>query len=211
MSKKIQRASDKKEKEAKPVAKMGSLVKSVKKRNGAVVAFDLSRISNAIYKSMLDVNEGSMEEAELVAHKVYAELVRIVKKHKDFVPTVEGMQDMVEQQLMQSDYVKAAKAYIIYRQERTKLRENGVAVPEHVKKLAAESKKNFRNALGEFIYYRTYSRWIDTEGRRETWVETVDRYMGFMRENLGAKLKESEYKEVREAILKQEFEYLWRK
>ncbi len=183
---------------------MGGLIKTVKKRNGTLAPFDLSRISNAIHKAMLDVTEGSMEEAELVAHKVYAELVRITKKHADFVPTVEGMQDMIEQQLMMSDYVKAAKAYILYRQERTKLREKGVQVPEHVRKLAAESKSHFRNALGEFIYYRTYSRWIDTEGRRETWVETVDRYMSFMRENLGGKLKEAEYKEVRDTIAKQE-------
>lgn len=204
MPKKATRSSEKKDKEVKQSSKIGGLIKTVKKRNGTLAPFDLSRIANAIHKSMLDVNEGSMEEAELVAHKVYAELVRITKKHADFVPTVEGMQDMIEQQLMMSDYVKAAKAYILYRQERTKLREKGVQVPEHVRKLAAESKSHFRNALGEFIYYRTYSRWIDTEGRRETWVETVDRYMSFMRENLGGKLKEAEYKEVRETILKQE-------
>jgi len=51
------------------------------------------------------------------------------------------------------------------------------------------------------VYTRTYSRWIESEGRRETWIETVDRYMDFMRENLGKKLTETEYKEVREAIL----------
>src|SRR5262249_1072766 len=39
---------------------------------------------------------------------------------------------------------------------------------------------------------------------RETWVETVDRYVNFMRENLGEKLTKREYAEVREAILKQE-------
>jgi ribonucleoside-triphosphate reductase len=77
-------------------------------------------------------------------------------------------------------------------------------VPESVKKLAAESKKYFRNQLAEFVYYRTYSRWMDEEERRETWIETVDRYLSFMKENLGDKLTGEEYSMVREAILKQE-------
>ena len=76
--------------------------------------------------------------------------------------------------------------------------------PAHVKKLAEESKKYFSNPLAEFVYYRTYSSWIEEEGRRETWIETVDRYVNFMKENLGDKLTEAEYAEVREAILKQE-------
>ncbi len=185
-------------------AKASTLIKQVKKRDGRLVAFDFSRITGAIHKAMMDAQEGSLQEAELVAYKVLADLVKIAKNHKDFVPQVEGIQDMVEYQLMMSEYLKTAKAFILFRQERAKLREKGIQVPEHVKKLAAESKKSFRNALGEFIYYRTYSRWIDAEGRRETWVETVDRYMAFMKENLGDKLKASEYKEVRDAIFKQE-------
>ena len=38
----------------------------------------------------------------------------------------------------------------------------------------------FPNLLSEFVYTRTYSRWLDDEGRRETWTETVDRYMDFI-------------------------------
>src|SRR5665213_324537 len=52
--------------------------------------------------------------------------------------------------------------------------------------------------------YRTYARWIPDEQRRETWIETVDRYITFMKKNLGKKLKDAEYDEVRMAILKQE-------
>jgi len=77
-------------------------------------------------------------------------------------------------------------------------------VPEHVRKLAEESKKYFSNPLAEFIYYRTYSRWIEEEGRRETWIETVKRYVDFMRENLGDRLSEGEYAEIQNAILRQE-------
>lgn len=75
---------------------------------------------------------------------------------------------------------------------------------EKVKRLVEESKKYFPNQLGEFVFYRTYSRWIDEEGRRETWVETVRRYMNFMKENLGDKLSEEKYREIELAILKME-------
>jgi ribonucleoside-diphosphate reductase alpha chain len=180
------------------------LIRSVKKRDGSVVPFELSKITIAINKAMSVVGEGSMEEAELVANKVLAELVRIAKKFKDFMPDIEGIQDIVERELILSEYVKSAKEYILYRQERNKLREVGVAVPAKVKKLATESKKYFKNQLGEFVYYRSYSRWIDEEGRRETWIETVDRYINFMKKNIGNLVKDSEYKDLREAILKQE-------
>ena len=181
-----------------------NFIKSVMKRDGMIVPFDLEKIKNAINKAMLAGGEGSPKEAELVSNRVLMELVRITKKHKNFIPTVEGIQDTVEQELMLSDYVKTSKNYILYREERARLRSHSVTVPEKVKKLTEESKKYFRNPLAEFVYYRSYARWIEEEGRRETWIETIDRYVDFMKENLGSKLKESEYKEVREAILKQE-------
>ncbi|OHA17082.1 MAG: ribonucleoside-triphosphate reductase [Candidatus Taylorbacteria bacterium RIFCSPLOWO2_12_FULL_43_20] len=179
-------------------------VKTIQKRDGTFVPFDISKIATAINKSMIATGEGSPKEAELVANKVYADVLRITRKYKNFIPTVEGVQDTVEKELILSEYVKTAKSYILYREKRAKLREQGVRVPPKVKKMAEESKKYFRNSLGEFVYYRTYSRWMEEEQRRETWIETVDRYIGFMKENLGNKLKESEYKEIREGILKQE-------
>lgn len=194
-------------KTAKKISKsraMEDFIKKVQKRDGSIVPFDFERIVTAISKAMLATNEGSEEEARMVAHKVLADLVRISKKFANFVPTVEGIQDSVEKELILSEYVNTAKSYILYRQKRAELRVKGIHVPEKVQKLAADSKKYFKNALGEFIYYRTYSRWIAEENRRETWIETVDRYMSFMKENLGDKLKEAEYAEVREAILKQE-------
>ena len=57
--------------------------------------------------------------------------------------------------------------------------------------------------MAEFVFYRTYARWIESERRRETWIETVNRYVDFMKENLGTKLNDKEYEEVREYILNQ--------
>lgn len=184
--------------------KIEDFIKKVKKRDGAIVPFDFERVVSAIHKAMIASNEGSEMEARMVANKVLADLVRISKKFKNFLPDVEGIQDTVEKELILSEYVNTAKSYILYRQKRSELRIKGIRIPEKVQKLASESKKYFKNALGEFIYYRTYSKWIEAETRRETWVETVDRYMSFMKENLGDKLKDSEYTEVRETVLKQD-------
>ena len=179
-------------------------IKGVQKRDGEVVVFDPNKIKNAITKAMLTSGEGSTGEAELVSKKVEAELERMSNGDKNFLPTVETVQDVVEKQLMLSDFIVASKHYILYREERARLRAQGISVPARVKKLTDESKKYFRNPLSEFVYYRSYAKWIEEEGRRETWIETIDRYVEFMRGKLGDKLKESEYAEVREAILKQE-------
>ncbi len=177
----------------------------IQKRDGRIVPFDFLKVITAIEKAMKASNEGSNDEAVVVAHKVAGEMMRIAKTYKNFLPTVEGCQDEVERQLMLSDYVATSKAYILYRAERSKIRKEQGEVPEHVKKLAEESKKYFKdNPLGEFVYLRTYARWVESEQRRETWIETVDRYVGFMKENLGDKLTKREYAEIREAILKQE-------
>ncbi|MBP6858225.1 MAG: ribonucleoside-triphosphate reductase [Candidatus Pacebacteria bacterium] len=194
-------------KKQKTTSKGSSKVASIPtiiKRDGRIVPFDLEKIAAAIWKGMNTVKEGSLEDAQMVGQQVFSELIRIKRKFANFVPTVEGVQDIVEAELMRSDYVKTAKHYVIYREERAKLRAVGFEVPPHVRKLAAESKKSFRTALGELVYYRSYSRWIEAENRRETYVETVNRYMDFMKENLGSKLKDAEYKEVRDAIIKQE-------
>lgn len=193
-----------KKKKAASAAVKSPTIPTITKRDGQTVPFDIEKIVNAILKAFNTTHEGTREEAEVVANQVFAELIRIKRKFKNFIPTVEGIQDIVEQELMRADYVKTAKHYVLYREERAKIRAKGVEIPEHVRKLADESKKYFRNALGEFVYYRTYSRWMDSEGRRETWIETVNRYMDFMKENIGNKLKESEYSEIRDAILNQQ-------
>jgi ribonucleoside-triphosphate reductase (thioredoxin) len=194
-----------KTKEVNKENKKHSMVKKIQKRDGSIVNFDIDKISHAIFKAMLNSSEGSKEEAQIVADRVFAEIVKISKTFKNFVPTVEGIQDIVEQQLILANYVKTSKHYILYREERARIRATrSIEIPAHVRKLVSDSKKYFRNPLAEFVYYRTYSKWIEEEGRRETWIETVDRYINFMKENVGNKIKDSEYAEIRLAILKQD-------
>ncbi|MFZ2205780.1 MAG: ATP cone domain-containing protein [Minisyncoccia bacterium] len=182
------------------------LLENIQKRDGTVVPFDENRITHAILKAMSMSDEGSEADAEKVMDAVVDALLILKKEYsgKKFVPQVESIQDIIENKLISSNFAKTAKHFILYRTERTNLRQKIGFVPEKVRELANESKKYFRNPLAEFVYYRTYARWIPEEGRRETWIETVDRYISFMRDNLGSKLTENEYNEVRESILKQE-------
>ncbi|HEY0010694.1 MAG TPA: ATP cone domain-containing protein [Candidatus Paceibacterota bacterium] len=191
--------------ESKETKRYRELIPKIEKRDGRLTTFNFEKIVEATHKAMLAADEGSHDDATLVAHQVAGNLARFAKKYKNFLPTVEGIQDDVEKQLMLNDFTATAKAYILYRDKRNQMRAEQVEIPDEVRALAAESKAYFKdNALGEFVYLRSYSKWVPGEGRRETWIETVDRYLGFMRENLGTKLTEKEYTEIRTAILNQE-------
>jgi ribonucleoside-diphosphate reductase alpha chain len=188
-------------------SKVEQRIKFVRNRECEIVPFDLKKISGATMKALLVTNEGGLKEADEVAKNILKQLLAMEKVHEgeeEFIPSVEIIQDIVERELIKAQFIETAKAYILYRRKRAEIREEIGKVPEKFKKLAAESKQYFRNQLAEMVYYRSYSRWIEEEGRRETWIETVDRYISFMKENLGNKLTEKEYGEVRESILKQE-------
>lgn len=175
----------------------------VKKRDGRIVPFDQTRITNAICRAIQASKEGDWENDPIrVSSEVVAGLNSLYPA--THIPHVEEIQDLVEETLILLEFPKTAKAYILYRYERAEIRKKALAIPDRVKQLEAESKKYFPNTLAEFIYYRTYSRWIEEEGRRETWIETVDRYIHFMQENLGDRLNPQEYEEIRQAILNQQ-------
>lgn len=90
-----------------------------KKRNGEVVAFDSLKIRNAIYKANNAIQDESMgkEELELLT-------ARIVGMFQgNMIPTVEQIQDAVEETLISANYAKTAKAYTLYRAEHAKIRQ----------------------------------------------------------------------------------------
>jgi ribonucleoside-diphosphate reductase alpha chain len=187
-------------------AKSKFIIEKIQKRNGEIVPFDEKRITRAVFRALQQTGEGADAEAEQIMHAVVKSLQELAKQSKDtkFIPHVELIQDIVERQLVALNFFTTAKSYILYRQERAEVRTKVGFVPEKVKELVQESKKYFRNSLAEFVYYRTYAKWIAEEGRRETWIETVDRYVDFMRDNLNGKLTKAEYDEIREYILSQQ-------
>ena len=179
-------------------------IKEILKRDGRKVPFDITKVANAAYSAMQAVGEGNEEEAVKIARKVYLELLKLYYKNDGFTPTVESVQDLVEKHLILSDLVQTAKAFILYRKEHEELRVQTSEVSEEIKNVIKEGGKHFRNKLAEFVYYVSYARWRDDLGRRETWTETVERFMVFMKEKLGKKLTTKEYEEVKSAILNQE-------
>jgi ribonucleoside-diphosphate reductase alpha chain len=186
--------------------KESSKITSIRNREGESIPFNLEKIIDAVNKAFIVTSEGGENDAQNVANKVLNKLnhLGLEYKEKEFIPTVEMVQDFVEAELMDLGFHLTAKAYILYRSKRAELRKEVGTIPTENKKVFDESSSYFVSSYEEFIFYRTYSKWQDNLGRRETWVETIDRFIAYMKENLGDKLSAEEYSEVREGILKQE-------
>ena len=92
----------------------------IKKRNGDTVKFEAQKITNAIYKAGLATGEFELEIAKKLTLRVLDLCIDIIE---DKIPSVEEVQDIVEEVLIASPYKKTAKAYIIYRDQHSKLRE----------------------------------------------------------------------------------------
>jgi ribonucleotide reductase alpha subunit len=180
---------------------MTNFPKNIVKRDGSVVVFDSIKIQAAIEKALVATGyetEGARDVAMKVCEKLGV---------SGDDPTVEQCQDIVEEELM-SEYPKASKAYILYRDNRSRIRasENSekIVIPEELKNQASEALSYFESPYNYLVYLRTYSKWLPELGRREIWPETVKRYMDFMREIVGNKLEEKEYQELHDAILNME-------
>lgn len=98
----------------------------VMKRDGNLVEFDIYKIVDAVHAAMKASGEGSREAAKVVAEDVLKELGALKKKHSQFTPSVEGIQDHVEKALIKVDYAATAKSYILYRQEQAEKRERSL-------------------------------------------------------------------------------------
>lgn len=90
------------------------------KRDGREAEFDPAKIYNAIIKAFVSIDEEATKEDMQIASKIASVITGAAFTDM----TVEEIQDMVEQELMKSDRPDVAKAYIIYRSERNKIRRN---------------------------------------------------------------------------------------
>jgi ribonucleoside-triphosphate reductase len=97
-------------------------VLSVIKRDGTTVQFEQSKISQAIFKAAKSVGGKDTAVAEHVAYHIYNILLQ---RHlnTNTAPHVEEIQDLVEKTLIELGHAKTAKAYILYRDQRRKIRE----------------------------------------------------------------------------------------
>ncbi len=122
----------------------GRVPLKIVKRDGRVVDFDVSRIGNAVRKAMLSV--GPVDEAKL--GEVVNDVVRVLSERFGWekIPHVEDVQDIVEKTLMRFGLDDVAKSYILYRHERTRIREEKKKILE--KDYVDEVDKSFSlNAL----------------------------------------------------------------
>ena len=94
-------------------------IDQVTKRDGTLAPFDSSKIYNAILKAGTSTGEFSDQEAWLLTAKV---LKVMEHKFSESLPTIEQIQDIVEQVLISDNYFNTAKAYILYRDQRNRMR-----------------------------------------------------------------------------------------
>jgi len=97
--------------------------KQIRKRDGRIVDFDITRISDAIYKAMEAAGQPNRKSAKELAEAVVRLLVKKHKKTPKFIPSIEEIQDLVEETLIEKGYAKVAKVYILYRQKRAEIRQ----------------------------------------------------------------------------------------
>jgi len=99
----------------------------IRKRNGRTSKFDQNKITNAIYKALMATNKGDRSLAEQLANGVLEKLASQGFSTTN-APSVEDIQDMVESTLIEQGHSEIAKAYILYRHERRKVRDEKMKV-----------------------------------------------------------------------------------
>jgi ribonucleoside-diphosphate reductase beta chain len=133
-------------------------IDNIKKRSGELVSFDKEKITKAVYKCLQQVGHESIEDAEKVTKKVDKRVSKFVKEHgKDFIPSVEEVQDLVEFELMKAGFFEAAKSYILYREERKKDRSRNIFKSRLILKPYEYPE------LLEYVDAIRHSYWVHTE------------------------------------------------
>ncbi len=135
-------------------------INGIRKRSGTVTIFDKYKISSAIFKALAAVSKADRDLADQLANNVVDKLVE-QGFTSSRIPTVEDIQDIVESTLIDSGNSDIAKAYIVYRHERRKLRDEKIKVL-NLKSLDPVSKKFDLNCLRVLA-----SRYLFRNGKNE--------------------------------------------
>ncbi|WP_138434385.1 ribonucleotide-diphosphate reductase subunit beta [Winogradskyella algicola] len=129
----------------------------IQKRDFSTKPFQLSKITNAVLKAMTALEHGGLEDAERISQNVLNVLLEQKEKEPKYVPTVEEIQDAVENALMENSFFDVAKAYILYRDEQARKRKTNIF----------EKRINLKPYeypdLYEYVPAIRHSYWIHTE------------------------------------------------
>jgi ribonucleoside-diphosphate reductase alpha chain len=169
------------------------------KRDGSQASFSVEKIAAALEKCFNSLSSQPASGFDAIVESVVTD---VLSKYDSEVH-VEQIQDIVEFQLHQFDEFDAAKAYILYRANRTSQRAVK-QVPSDIKKAFHDSNQYFPTPIQKFQFFDKYSRFNYDLGRRETWVETVDRSVNYLYDLAGDRLDSSVYQRIRTSILKME-------
>ena len=96
------------------------MMTQIVKRDGRAVDFDVEKIAGAIYKAARAIGGHDYQTSRQLADEV---VQRLSSLSLDAPPTVEQVQDMVEKVLIENGHARTAKEFILYRAERTRVRE----------------------------------------------------------------------------------------
>ncbi len=117
--------------------------KEIRKRDGRVVPFDQGKITDAIFKAAKAVGGSDRGIAENLARRVIQDLQK--KIQSGVTPTVEEVQDEVEIILIENGHARTAKAYILYRDRRTRIRDGKSELMDVVKEILVETSRENAN------------------------------------------------------------------
>ena len=115
------------------------MITKIIKRDGREVAFNIEKITNAIYKAAQAVG-GKDYNTALKLSEMVAD--RLDESYKGTVPTVEQVQDCVEKVLVETGHARTAKEYILYRAQRTRVREMNTRLMKTYEDLTFKSARN---------------------------------------------------------------------
>lgn len=127
------------------------------KRDYQTTPFELEKITNAIEKAMISVNNGTRKDAVAISSIVNGALLERKLNEPLYTPTVEQVQDIVEVKLMDSPFRDVAKAYILYRDEQARNRKTNI-----FEKRLNLKPYEYPN-LNEYVDAIRHSYWIHTE------------------------------------------------
>ena len=133
----------------------------IRKRDGRLMVFSQEKITKAIYKALKATN---VKQAKSIASKLSDEVVLRMNNESLSLPTVELVQDLVEEVLIENGYIRVAKAYILYRAERTRLREMNTRLLETFEKISYHNRDHIKEGnanvngdgpMSSIFYYGT--------------------------------------------------------
>ena len=205
-------------------------ITKIKKRDGAIADFDQQKITDAVFKAITAAGQGDGVKSRKISKRVVQILNRRFKK--DEIPQVEQVQDIVEEVLILEGLVETAKAYILYREQRRKIRETMVVIDEssemvdrYLQELDWQVNENANmtyslQGLNQYVvsavakkywFNKIYPKEIREAGRNEDFhihnLETLAPYTFFGREAMIVKLNKNikliSFKDLYEEIFQQ--------